>query len=148
MIRLSPLVLLALVACSSSSTGGSVVGSDAGSAGDAQAAVPDAGPTVSACATLPASAKKTGPGCTGQSGTFTEDTYDTVAGTYDESCDATTYKDQADFDANEGSSSAAGTTITSNEDYVLTATCASGSIAYQPSGGAKTKIIFIWTKVP
>ncbi len=91
---------------------------------------------------------KQGAGCTGMPGTFTEDTFDTVAGTYDETCGATPYKNQADFDTNEGTSGAAGTMITSNEDYVVTASCASGSIAYQTTGSAKTKIVFIWTKVP
>ncbi|MEO6574524.1 MAG: hypothetical protein ABIP89_11845 [Polyangiaceae bacterium] len=151
MIRLpSLLVALSILTggCSSTSPGGAVGASDASNMSDAQGPTPDGGAPGSACATLPASAQKSGTGCTGQPGTFTEDTYDTVAGTYDETCGATPYKDQAAFDANEGTSGAAGTTIMSNEDYVVTTTCASGSIAYQASGSAKTKIVFIWTKVP
>ncbi len=79
---------------------------------------------------------------------FSEVTVDTAANTYSQECGATPYKDQAEFDANEGTSTAAGLTITSHEDYVVTATCASGSIDYEASGSAKTKIVFIWTKVP
>lgn len=147
------LSLVTLSACSSSS-GGSTGATDGGA--DSSTATPtdaaaaaDSAPAGGACFTLPTGAAKQGAGCTGVSGTFTEITLDTAANTYDEACDAPApYKDQATFDANEGGSTVAGITITSNEDYVVTATCASGSIEYTPSGGTKSKIVFIWTKVP
>jgi hypothetical protein len=92
---------------------------------------------------------KQGTGCMGVSGTFTEVTFDSAANTYNEACSSPApYTDQAMFDANEGTSGGGGVTITSNEDYVLTATCASGSVEYTPSGGTKSKIVFIWTKIP
>ena len=148
-------VALAAVACSASNTGGSSGGSDASTdaADDANVVdaaadtTPDAGPR-GGCAVLPTSAKNRGTGCTSPSGTFTEFTFDTVAGAYNQSCGASPYKDQADFDANEGASGAAGTVIKSNEDYVLTATCASGSISYEMTGTPKTTIVFLWTKAP
>ena len=152
-------VMFIVAACSSSSTGGSsgASGGPADAATEAAPGIPDAtaeggtdgAPPPSACFVLPTSAKKQGAGCTGTSGTFTQITYDSGAGTYDESCNGPPpYKDQAEFDANEGTSSAAGVVITSHEDYVVTATCASGSIDYQASGSAKTTIVFLWTKVP
>jgi hypothetical protein len=143
---------LILGACSSSSSGNPVGATDGGT--DASTAAPtdaaaDSAPATGGCFTLPAGARKQGAGCTGVSGTFTEITLDTAANTYDEACSAPApYKDQATFDANEGTSAAAGVTITSNEDYVVTATCASGSVEYTPSGGTKAKIVFLWTKVP
>ena len=149
MQRYWPVLTVAFLnACSSSSTGGTTSTSDGGAQAASDAAVAgDAGASGS-CASLPASAKLAGSGCTGVAGTFTEVTFDTVAGTYNQTCSAPVYKDQADFDANEGTSGAGGTTIKSHEDYVLTATCASGSIDYQPTGSPKTTIVFIWTKVP
>ena len=143
-------LVLALAACSTSSSSTSpspdAASSDAASsdAAPSDAASSDASP----CATLPATAKKQGAGCAGVPGTFTEVTYDTVAGTYGETCSAPApYKDQAEFDQNEGTSGAAGTTITSHEDYVVTPTCASGSIDYQTSGSPKTTVTFIWKKI-
>jgi hypothetical protein len=147
-ILLVPLVV-ALSACSSSSSGGVTDGG-----ADASAVVPtDAGAdsalAVGACIALPATATKQGSGCTGVPGSFTEVTLDTAANTYDEACSAPApYKDQATFDLNEGTSTVAGVMITSNEDYVVTATCASGSVEYTPSGGTKSKVVFIWTIVP
>lgn len=105
-------------------------------------------PSIGPCASIPASATRSGPGCTGVSGTFTEVTYDTNAGTYDETCSATPYPNQADFDANEATSTVTGVTIVSHEDYVITSGCASGSIDYTAQGSAKTTIVFVWTKVP
>lgn len=157
-VLLFVLPLVTIAACSSSSSGGSSGTSGGATDGgtDASTAVPtdaaaavDSAPAVGACFALPAGATKQGAGCTGVSGTFTEITLDTAANTYDEACSAPApYKDQATFDANESTSTVGGTTITSNEDYVVTATCASGSVEYTPSGGTKSKIIFIWTKVP
>lgn len=150
-MRNSWLCFVLLAGCSSSSgTAGSPTADAAATDGGNEAGV-DAGPdgaTSSACAKLPAGATKRGTGCTGVSGTFTEVTFDSVAGMYNESCSATPYKDQADFDANEGTAGAAGTTIKSHEDYVLTATCASGSIDYETTGSPKTTILFLWTKQP
>ncbi len=100
------------------------------------------------CAALPSTAQKQGAGCTGQPGTFKELTFDSTAGTYSESCGIAPYKNQTDFDANEGTSTQAGTTIKSHEDYVLTPSCASGSIDYQPAGSPMSTIVYIWTKVP
>lgn len=145
------LSFVALAACSSASGGGAA---DAG--GDSSPAVPpdggaaaDGAPAAGGCFTVPASATKQGAGCAGVSGTFTEITFDTAANTYNEACSAPApYKDQAEFDANEGTSTVAGIVIKSNEDYVVSATCASGSIEYTPSGGTKSKIVFVWTKVP
>ncbi len=131
-------------ACSSSSSGGSVSGADA----SIDAGVTPSGPGGASCATLPSSAKNAGSGCTSPSGMFTQVTFDTVAGTYNQTCSTPPYASQAEFDANEGTSGAAGTVIKSNEDYVVTAGCASGSIAYQTTGAPKTTIVFIWTKAP
>ncbi len=148
------LTLLTLSGCSSSSSGGSSGATDSG-ADSSTAVPPDAGtvadgaPAVGACSSLPAGATKQGAGCTGVPGTFTEVTFDTAANTYDEACSAPApYADQATFDANESTSTVAGITITSNKDYVVTASCASGSVEYTPSGGTTSKIVFIWTKVP
>lgn|GEM_PF-5887051 len=38
--------------------------------------------------------------------------------------------------------------LKSNGDYVVTASCASGSISYETTGSPKTTIVFIWTKTP
>jgi hypothetical protein len=147
-------------ACSSTDASG---GDDAGSNTDATAtdgapapdagarapdAATDAASSTGACAALPTGAKLQGTGCTAASGTFSVVTIDTVANTYSQECGATPYKDQAEFDANEGTSTAAGVTITSHEDYVVMATCASGSIDYATSASSKTTIVFIWTKAP
>jgi len=145
------LSLVAVSACSSSTSpsGGATDGGADASPVVTTDAGADSAPAVGACVTLPATATKQGSGCTGVSGTFTEVTLDSAANTYDEACGAPApYKDQATFDANEGTSTAPGVTITSNEDYVVTATCASGSVEYTPSGGTKSKTVFIWTKVP
>ena len=154
------LPLVTLLACSSSTSSSpsgtpadagldsstpSKAGADAASPADAS----DAAPATGACFVLPAGATKQGTGCTGVSGTYTEVTLDTAANTYNEACSAPApYTDQATFDMNEATSGGGGVTITSNEDYVVTATCASGSVEYTPSGGTKSKIVFIWTKVP
>ncbi len=133
-------------ACSSSSSGGSASGADASSDAGIADAQPESGPSGS-CATLPSSAKIAGTGCTSPSGMFTEVTFDTVAGTYNQTCSTPPYANQAEFDTNEGTGGG-GTVIKSNEDYVLTPTCASGSISYQTTGAPKTTIVFIWTKAP
>lgn len=164
-LRALPLItistLATLAACSSSTSSSPTVapaegGADAGAdsstrseAGTSAEAGTDAAPATGACFVLPAGAVKQGTGCTGVSGTYTEVTFDTAANTYNEACmSPDPYPDQATFDANEGTSGAAGVTITSNEDYVVTPTCASGSVEYTPSGGTKSKIVFLWTKVP
>lgn len=118
----------------------------------AQDAGPDSGSTT-ACATLPAGTTIVpgGTACTSKSGLWSALTIDTVKQTYSVVCDqpeATLYQDQSDFDANEGSSGAAGITIVSHEDFVRTATCSSGSIDYTTPTDPKTTVLFLWTKQP
>lgn len=131
------LVALLVAACSSSSS--------------PSPAASDAGPADSSCQTLPAGFTANPAACTTKSGLWSALTVDKTKKSYSVVCDqqeSSLYKDQADFDANEGTSTAPGITIVSNKDYVRTATCASGSIEYTTPTDPKTTVLFIWTKQP
>ena len=104
------------------------------------------------CATIPAGAALSGDSCTTTSGKWTS--YDVIESSsgksymmYCNAGDNAHYSSQANFDANEGTSVSPSVKITSNEDYVSTATCVSGSIYYD-DGTSKDKHTFIWTKQP
>lgn len=111
------------------------------------------------CAAIKAGVPLSGRGCVSDSGKWTsydviESTSDTMATTpsasymmYCNASDNAHYTSQANFDANEGTSVSPSVKITSNEDYVSTATCVSGSIFYD-DGSTKDKHTFIWMKQP
>ena len=139
------LAALFLVAGCSSSTSPSPATSDAGPA--------DSGPSPggAACQTLPAGFTATPAACTSKPGLWSALTVDKNKKSYSVVCDqaeSAVYKDQAEFDANEGTSTAPGITIVSNKDYVRTTTCASGSIEYTTPTDPKTTVLFLWTKQP
>lgn len=134
-MRLLILVLAAACfsSCSSSSGGGS------GSGGSGSCASLPTGLTID-----PASA------CTSTSGTWSMYTINRDTSTAYQSCNHTTsslYANQAAFDANEGTSVTPGVTITSNHDYVITSTCASGSTVYT-NGSTTTRYLYIWKIQP
>jgi hypothetical protein len=86
--------------------------------------------------------------CTTTSGKWTQWTVDVEAKTAFKQCnieEADLYADQEAFDAAEGTSILEGITVTSNDDYVLTSECASGSIEYQ-NPPTDTTFLFIWEK--
>ena len=86
--------------------------------------------------------------CTTAVGKWTQYTVDTVVKTAIKACDieeASIYADQAAFNATEGTSTVEGVTVSSREDYIKTATCASGSIHYVTIG-SDTDFLFIWEK--
>ena len=132
---------------SSGASAGTSSGSSAGAAGSATCASPPAGTTYYSnydAATATCSTHITGKWT---ALTIQEPTGATAQG--DAQCDADApYADQATFDANESGSTASGTTIVSNHDYVVTTSCASGSVQYTTSGSAEQKILFVWTKNP
>ena len=104
------------------------------------------------CSTIPAGVALSGQSCTTTSGKWTAyDIIETSASRYytmycnDEEYDHDS--SQANFDENEGTSVSPSVKITSNEDYVSTAICVSGSIYYD-DGTSKHKHTFIWTKQP
>lgn len=156
----------ALVHCSSSTTA-----ADAGVTTDAATPTPDAAPPSDAstpdtaipdsavvdaakppaCQSLPAGATIE-PGstpCTTTAGLYTAYTVNATRNTYFMTCDvpeADLYKDQADFDKNEGTSTVAGITVKSNADYVRATDCASGSIQYTAPPESEVKLLFLWTK--
>ena len=143
---------LAFLSCALLACGGSsATPSDAGTSADAAKAPGDA--AVSGCAMIPSTftLEAGASACTSTPGLWSALTADTTKKTYQGVCnqdESTLYKSQADFDANEGTSGAAGVTIVSHEDYVRSATCASGSIDYTASPDPKTTILFVWTKAP
>lgn len=111
----------------------------------------DSGLPAAGCEALPAGFVIAGgaTACTSKSGLWSALTADKNKKTYSVVCDqpeTTLYKDQADFDANEGSSTATGVTIVSHKDYVRTSTCASGSIDYTTPTDPKTVVLFLWIK--
>jgi len=116
-------------------------------------------PVSGGCAEIKAGVPLSGRGCVTDSGKWTAydvivSKSDTMATTPSESymmsCNVgenTHYSSQANFDANEGTSSSPSVKITSNEDYVNTPTCVSGSINYD-DGSTNDKHTFIWIKKP
>ena len=105
-----------------------------------------------ACATIPAGAALSGPSCITTSGKWNSYyvTESSSSKSYMMYCNAEEYEhdpSQADFDANEGTSTSPSVKVKSNEDYVKTATCASGSV-YSDNGSSNDKLTFIWTKQP
>ena len=144
MIKLFTVALAALVLASCSSSP-SPAASDAGPA--------DSGPSPvgAACQTLPTGFTAKPAACASKPGLWSALTVDKNKQSYSVVCDqpeSTVYKDQAEFDANEGSSGVSGITIVSNKDYVRTTTCASGSIEYTTTTDPKTTVLFLWTKQP
>lgn len=88
--------------------------------------------------------------CSSSSGEWTSYTVNIESKMAYQSCRGTErdhYVDQNDFNANEGTSSVSGISITSKNDYVVTSTCASGSTIYV-SGGVTTNYLYIWKKEP
>lgn len=138
---------LALAACGGSTTS---TPPDAGAHADAavarDAAVAGACAKIASTYTFPA-----GTPCASASGSWSAYTADETKMTYTLDCNqpaSVVYNTQAEFDANEGTSGATGVTIVSHEDFVRTATCASGSIDYTASPSPKTTILFVWVKTP
>ena len=145
MTKILVFLSLALLACGGSSATPSDAGTNTDAAHAGDAAVAGNCAMIASSYTLMAGAST----CTSTSGLWSAFTADTTKKTYQGVCnqaESTLYKSQADFDANEGTSGAAGVTVVSHEDYVRTATCASGSIDYTASPDPKTTILFVWTK--
>lgn len=160
---LLPLAAFALVHCSSSSSSSTDAGttSDAstttqdGSSTPTDAAVtPDATvPPAAKCRSLPAGAQldSGSMACTTKPGLFTTYTVNVTKNTYFQGCDvpeADLYADQADFDKNEGTSTAPDVKVKSKGDYVRTNTCASGSTLYTAPGEAEVELLYLWEKTP
>lgn len=154
--------MAALVHCSSSTTPTSDGGTTPDAAQNPDATTRDAATTPDAtitpdaakppaCQALPAGATlETGStACTTLTGLFTAYTVNVTKNTYFTTCNVPAtdlYKDQADFDQNEGTSSVAGVTVTSNADYVRNADCASGSIQYTAPPEAEVRLLYLWTR--
>jgi len=156
------LSLLIAAGCGSSksSTGSSAGSGSSAGTGSSAGSGSSSGGTGATCASVPGNTVFAGSNydvgtatcATHTSGKWTALTIQEPTGSApqgDAQCDADApYADQATFDANEATSGASGTTITSNHDYVVKTTCASGSVQYTTSGSTEQKILFIWTKNP
>lgn len=151
---------IGLFHCSSTATTPTDGGTLADGGTDATVTPPDASTPDSAiadaakppvCQTLPAGATLAAGStpCTTKAGLFTTYTVNVTKNDYIASCDVPEtdlYKDQADFDKNEGTSTVPDVTVKTNSDYVRTAECASGSIQYTASPEPEVKFLFLWTK--